>query len=126
MDVEESGTNQFTLGSLFIITTFACLLFAMISQQSPLGVIVWSLSGAVYSGFVRYRYIRRSLLWFFSGTCAMAFTWLYVDASFPQHEPVSLLVGLLGFLLAFSGAIATPLNLLDHTPRADRPPRTSA
>ncbi|NIO41325.1 MAG: hypothetical protein GTO41_14820 [Burkholderiales bacterium] len=124
--MQKSGTNQFTLAWVFIFTTFACLLFAMISQRSPLGVIAWSLAGAVYSWFVRYLYIRRSLLCFCSGTCVMACTWLYVRISFPHHQPVLTLFGLLGFLLAFSGGSAMLLNLVYHTPHADRQPRTSA
>ena len=118
--IERSGNRQFTLSSVFVCVTFAGLLFAMISQRSPWGVCAWSLAGMGYSSFVRYQYLRRSLLMFFLGTFVLSLCWLHIIAASPQRDPWSVLVGLAGCFLVFCGGIATVDNLVVRHPEVAR------
>jgi hypothetical protein len=106
--------GQFSLSLVIYTVTFFCVLCAMVSQRSALGVVIWSLVGMACATRLRQTYLRRSVTVMFAGCGLIAIsTFHFFGATFRQ-DIVSIGLAFLGSMFAFSGGFATLVNAFDR------------
>ena len=96
------------------VVTFFCVLCAMVSQRSALGVVAWSLVGMACATRLKQVYLRRSVIVMFAGCGVIATSTFHLLAPTIRQDIVSIGLAFLGGVLAFTGGFATLVNAFDR------------
>ncbi|MEZ6120323.1 MAG: hypothetical protein R3C28_27640 [Pirellulaceae bacterium] len=108
----ELSQGQISLSFILTVTTFSCILAAVVSQRSALGVLLWSIAGIACGSRLRQTYLRRSVLVMLAGCSLVALGQIFTP-NYDQHW-FSFGTVLLGGTITFSCGFATLANVINR------------